>query len=635
MSVPRIKVFSRLLGATLFLSSITFAQDPKPGKLQMKVTPKQAYTFVDGKAIGPGNRVIKLDVGTHHVVVANYGYKFVEQDVSLDSDKTVPVDIKLEPVGAPVPGPRGRIQIETGGIHGATAAAVLLNGKKPLYFVGHVDEFNHDINWHQELIVPPGTHQVTVTREGKELWSGPITVAADQRVIVDIKNGKEKTKPWPRGSSCPTYRTECELPKSAPRFKAGIASATVVVAPVSGSVSANPPKINCSQNTQLAWVSTETVEADMSGMSPVPTSGEKTISPRQTTVYQLTASGPGGVVTPSTTVEVNSAVQSSLSASPMEIRYRRIGDKIIEQGSTTLNWSSSNSDAASLNPGGSVDANGTKSITLDPTQSGTGPVDEEFKYTLNTTNACGGSDTKTVAVHLKGSVEPIPTVLLHSVFFPTAYPTEEDPTLGLLPSQQQELTTLATGFKQYLEYDPNAKLSLSGYTDERGADKYNDPLSERRVQRVKDFLVSQGIAAEKIDTSAHGKQKPLDKATVSDLQTRNPTQPPEKWVRDSRATWLAYNRRVDIVLMPANTESVPLYPNQAPDSDILWQVPKPPRSKVEGSNPVSRNSTQGGGGHTEPQTDFIEDLKKMTMPVLVTAGPVRRVSSEAAMSRPI
>ena len=584
MSTQRIKTLWLVVGATVLLSSVTFAQDAKPGKLKMSVSPKQAYTFVDGKAIGPGNRVIKLDVGTHHVVVANYGYKFVEQDVSLDSDKTVPVDIKLEPVGAPVPGPRGRIQIEAGRLHGATAAAVLLNGKKPLYFVGHVDEFDNDIIWHQELIVPPGTHQVTVTRDGKELWSGPITVAADQRVIVNISNGKEKTKPWARGSSCPTYRPQCEMPKLAPRFKAGIASATVVVAPVSGSVSANPSKIDCNQSTQLAWDSKETVEADMSGMSPVPTSGEKTISPRQTTVYQLTASGPGGVVTPSTTVEVNSVVQSSLNASPAEISYRRIGDKIMEQASTTLNWSSSNSDAVSLDPGGSVEPSGTKSITLSPTQSGTGPVDEEFKYTLKSTNVCGGTDTKTVAVHLKGSVDPIPTVLLRSIFFPTAYPTEEDPTLGLVRSQQDVLITLAAGFKQYLEYDPDAKLLLGGYTDERGADKYNDSLSELRVQRVKEFLVSQGIAAEKIETSAYGKQKPLDKATISNLQTRNPNQPPEKWVRDSRTTWLAYNRRVDIVLMPANAESVPLYPNQAPDSQILWQIPKPARSTVEAYN---------------------------------------------------
>jgi OmpA family/PEGA domain len=584
MSAQRIKKFCLAVGATVLAGSATFAQDPKPGKLKMVVSPKQAYTFVDGKAIGPGNRVIKLDVGTHHVVVANYGYKFVEQDVSMDSDKTLPVHIKLEPVGEGVPGPRGRIQIETGGIHGATSAAVLLNGKKPLYFVGHVDEFNNDIIWHQELIVPPGTHQVTVTREGKELWSGPITVAADQRVILDIKNGKEKMKHWERGSACPKYRPSCDLPKLAPRFTAGIASATVVVAPVSGSVSANPSKIDCSQSTQLAWESKETVEAEMSGMSPVPTSGEKTISPRQTTVYQLTASGPGGVTTPSTTVEVNPVVQSSLSASPMEVSYHRIGDKIIEQGSTTLNWSSSNSDAASLNPGGSVDASGTKSITLSPTRSGNGPVDEEFKYTLNATNACGGSETKTVVVHLKGSVEATPTVLLQSVFFPTAYPTEEDPTLGLVRSQQESLTTLAIGFKSYLEFDPDAKMSLGGYTDDRGTDKYNDSLSERRVQLVKDFLVSQGIAAEKIDISAYGKQKPLDKTTVSNLQAQNPNEPPEKWVSDSLGIWLAYNRRVDIVLMPTNAESIRLYPFQAPDFAILGQIPKPARSAVAGDN---------------------------------------------------
>jgi hypothetical protein len=578
MYAQRINTFYLALAATVLLSSVTSAQDAKPGKLKMSVIPKQAYTFVDGKAIGPGNRTIKLDVGEHHLIVANYGYKFVEQNVSIDSNKTVPVDIKLELEGATVPGPRGRIQIEGRKLHGATAAAVLLNGKKPGYFVGHVDEFDHDIIWHQELVVPPGTHQVTVTRYGKELWSGPITVAANQRVIVDISNGKEKIKPWPRGSATNG------LPASAQRFKAGIASATVVVAPVSGSVSANPSKIDCNQNTQLAWVSKETVEADMSGMSPVPTSGEKTISPRQTTVYQLTASGPGGVTTPSTTVEVNPVVRSSLSASPMEVRYRRIGDKIIEQGSTTLNWSSSNSDAASLDPDGSVDASGTKSIPLSPTQSGTGPVDEEFKYTLKATNVCGGADTQTVAVHLKGSVEPIPTVMLHSVFFPTDYPTKRYPEVGLVRSQQEVLTIVAAGFKQYLEYDPDAKLSLVGYTDERGANDYNQSLSELRVQRAKDFLVSQGIAPEKIGIAADGKQKQLDKAMVNDLQNRNPNPLPETRVRNSRATWLAYNRRVDIVLIPSNAESERFYPNQAADSEIIWQRPKPARSAVEGQN---------------------------------------------------
>jgi outer membrane protein OmpA-like peptidoglycan-associated protein len=568
-------ILSGVLGAIVLFSSAAGAQELKKGKLKISVSPKQAYTFVDDKAIGPGRRTIKLDVGTHHLVVANYGFKFAEQDVSIDSGHTVPVDIKLAPVGEDIPGPRGRIQIEVG-MRRAGDAAVLLNGKKPQYFVGHVDEFNHNIRYHQELVVPPGTHEVTVTRYGKELWSGSVTVAADQRVILDISNGKQVTKAWPRGSS--------QLGATVPRFHAGIASATVAVAPVSGTVSANPSKIDCSQNTQLAWTSSETIDADMSGLSPVPTTGEKTISPRQTTVYELTATGPGGVTKPSTTVEVNPVVQSSLNASPAEIRYRRVGDKVIEQGSTTLTWSSSNADATSLGTLGSVATSGTKSLTLSPTQTANGPIDEEFKYTLTATNVCGGSDTKTVAVRLKGSVEPSPGVMLRSVFFPTDYPATKYPQLGLVRSQQEVLTNLAAAFKEYLGYDPDAKLSLSAYADERGEGKYNQALSELRAQSVKAFLVSQGIAAEKIATTAKGEDNPLDKATVIDLQSRNPDQPQETRIRNFMATWLAYNRRVDIVLLPTNAESLRFYPNQAADSEILWQRSKPAPDVVEPKN---------------------------------------------------
>lgn len=564
--------FCGSLAMTVFFGLAASAQDSKPGKLKIVVSPKQAYTFVDGQAIGPGRRTIKLDVGAHHLVVANYGYKFAEKDVSIDSDHTTSLDITLEPAGPEVPGPRGRIQIEVG-MRRAGDAAVLLNGKKPQYFVGHVDEFNNDIARHQELIVPPGTHEVTITRYGKELWSGSVTVGANQRVIVDISNGKEKTKPWPRGTD--------QLSASVARFDAGTTTTTVAIAPVSSSVSANPSKIDCNQNTQLAWTSSETIDADMSGMSPVPTSGEKTISPRQTTSYELTATGPGGTTKSNTTVEVNPIVKSMLSASPTEVRYRRIGDKVIEQGSTTVNWSATNSDSVSLDPLGRVDSSGSKSIALAPTRDGNGQVDEQFQYKLTATNVCGGSDTRTVSVRLQGSVEPIPEVLLQSVFFPTDYPTQEDPSVGLVRSQRETLTTIATGFKKYLEYDADAKLSVQAFADERGPDDYNQKLSEMRAQSVKDFLTSQGISADKIDVSSNGKDKPLDKATVTDLQTRNPNQASEERARDFRATWLAYNRRVDVVLLPKNAESSRFYPNQVADSDVLWQRPKPPRSEVE------------------------------------------------------
>ena len=568
-----IKIFCPTVVATTLLSIGAFAQD-KPGKLRITVEPSQAYTFIDGDAIGPGNRRIKLPAGTHHLMVANYGYKFAEQDIVIDSGRTLPLKIELQPAGGEVSGPRGRIQIEVGRRR-VGDAAVLLNGKTPHYFVGHVDEFNNDIIKHQELVVPPGTHRITVTRYGKELWSGSVTVAADERVILNISDGKETTKPWPRGTG--------KLPADLARFKAGMTSTTVAVAPVSGTLSASPQRIDCGHASQLTWVSNETIDADMSGMSPVPTSGQQSVSPRRTTAYELTATGPGGVVKPNTTVEVNTDVQSSISASPSEVQYKRIGNKVMQQPNVTLTWSSSNSDTASISPLGLVDTTGTKAVAIAPNQTAEGPVDQDITYTLVASNVCGGSATKTATVHVTGSVEGVPGVLLRSVFFPTDYPTRQMPAVGLVNSQQQALKVLAAGFNKYLEYDPDARLSLSAHADDRGPGTYNQKLSELRVQRVKDFLISQGVAADKIDTAAYGQKQPLDKATVDDLRAKNPNQPAEKSMVDPVTTWLAYNRRVDIALLPTNVTSVRFYPNDAADAKILWQRPKPEASAIEGS----------------------------------------------------
>src|SRR5580658_8056103 len=147
-----------------------FAQD---GKLKMHVTPKQAYVFVDGNAIREGSYSVSLPAGKHTVVIVNYGYKMATQDVNIEAGKSTPLDVTLQAYGDKVAGPYGCIMIED---KPEGKAAVLLNGKKPDYFVGNVDEFNHDWWFHQELLVPPGTHQVTITHDGKEVWSGSVTV---------------------------------------------------------------------------------------------------------------------------------------------------------------------------------------------------------------------------------------------------------------------------------------------------------------------------------------------------------------------------------------------------------------------------------------------------------------------------
>ena len=386
------------------------------------------------------------------------------------------------------------------------------------------------------------------------------------------------TTDWPRGA---TFK------KDQARFHAGIASAHIVVAPVTGSFSASATQINCGDTSNLTWQTTETVDTTISNVGPVAASGTQGVSPKATTTYDFRSAGPGGVVTSSATVNVNTKVDASISADPAEVHYRKIGDKVLTQDSSTVTWKTSNAQDATLN-GNKVDVNGSQAVKAEPADSSTvadgqpaRTVDESKTYTLNATNTCGGSSTQTANLHVTGSVEPIPAVVLQSIFYPTDYPDKKNPQVGLVKSQQLELATLAGGFKKYLEYDPDAKLSIEAFADVRGSKDHNQDLSERRVERIKQYLVDQGISADKVQTAAYGKERPLAKSDVKTLEDTNPNKAPKARDKNVTGNWYAYNRRADIVLLPSGKKSSQFYPHNADDSGIMWQIPKPALKKVE------------------------------------------------------
>lgn len=167
---------------------------------------------------------------------------------------------------------------------------------------------------------------------------------------------------------------------------------------------------------------------------------------------------------------------------------------------------------------------------------------------------------------------------LHSVFFPTALPTDKHPEGGLLESQQATLTSLATDFKTYLTYKPDARLTLTGHADPRGSSEFNQALSERRVARVKAFLVEQGVPEANIDTQAFGDQHQLSKEEVGNLIESNPDlsdAEKKKLLRQLNAVFLAQNRRVDARLAGSEREGALHYPFNAADSETLLNLRKP------------------------------------------------------------
>lgn len=126
-------------------------------------------------------------------------------------------------------------------------------------------------------------------------------------------------------------------------------------------------------------------------------------------------------------------------------------------------------------------------------------------------------------------------------------------TIEKLFAQNNELKNYALNFdvqfrtnsidieKQYQEYlkdlanslstTPNLEIEVSGFADRMGDEDYNMQLSNQRAMQVKEFLIQQGIEANRITTLAHGETQPLH----SDENLENNF----------------FDRRVTVFLMPA------------------------------------------------------------------------------------
>jgi outer membrane protein OmpA-like peptidoglycan-associated protein len=97
----------------------------------------------------------------------------------------------------------------------------------------------------------------------------------------------------------------------------------------------------------------------------------------------------------------------------------------------------------------------------------------------------------------------------------------------LLPAAQLKLNSVADALMQQ---DPDSKMVVEGHTDSQGGEAYNQDLSQRRAQTVRDYLVGRGVAADRATAQGFG---------------------PSRAIADNKsAEGRANNRRVEIVVEP-------------------------------------------------------------------------------------
>jgi peptidoglycan-associated lipoprotein len=180
----------------------------------------------------------------------------------------------------------------------------------------------------------------------------------------------------------------------------------------------------------------------------------------------------------------------TLNASPDSIKP---GDM------SRLSWSSTSATDLDIEPAvGKVSPQG--STPVNPTQSTT--------YTITATGS-GGTATASARVTVsapeaaEGPARPAGMVALFEQNVKDAFFDTDKADLDA------DARATLTKDGEFLRTYSQVHISIEGHCDERGSTEYNLGLGQRRAAAAKNFLLSLGIAGDRVETTSWGKERPF------------------------------------------------------------------------------------------------------------------------------
>ncbi len=260
------------------------------------------------------------------------------------------------------------------------------------------------------------------------------------------------------------------------------------------SLTASRDRINRGEEVELSWTSKRAQTVTLNAR-PVAKSGTMKVTPTETTTYEAVARRGKREARALARVEVIQPRPTiSLSVDPPRI----------ERGQqATLRWSSTDAETVEISGLGPVEPSGSRSVS--PPQTTT--------YTA-IARGPGGEATASATLTV---TEPAP---------PPPPPPPPSPPRNISAEFAEAVTTIYFAFDSAeLDEEAQARLRraaewlnrpenrtivfrIEGHCDERGTEEYNMALGDRRAHAARDFLISLGIAPERIQTVSFGETRP-------------------------------------------------------------------------------------------------------------------------------
>jgi peptidoglycan-associated lipoprotein len=211
-------------------------------------------------------------------------------------------------------------------------------------------------------------------------------------------------------------------------------------------------------------------------------------------------------------------VQQPAPPAPAPSITLRASQGNIDRGqSTSLQWDAKNATSVRIDPEvGTVQTQGSRSVS--PTSSVT--------YTAVAMGPGGSaSDSARVTVRVPAAAapprpEPRPEtrVNMADLFRQNVQTIYFDfDKSEIRPDQVSRLESNASFLKQH----HGLKFTIAGGCDDRGSEEYNLALGDRRANRVKEFLVEQGVDPSDVKTTSYGEERPVCKDASEDCYQKN------------------------------------------------------------------------------------------------------------------
>lgn len=134
-------------------------------------------------------------------------------------------------------------------------------------------------------------------------------------------------------------------------------------------------------------------------------------------------------------------------------------------------------------------------------------------------------------------------------------------------------------FKTFLEKHPDVAIEIEGHTDSRGSDDYNRDLSERRAASVREWLIGNGIAEDRVSSVGKGEDEPQvpEPEPCDDQLPKDQSQCEAPWAANRRVVFRVTGGEetveVEVAQAPApdpEPEPEPVEPPPPPECPWLW-----------------------------------------------------------------